>query len=82
MGLRRWCVVAALALGAPAWAGPPFRTDDPEPVAFQHFEINLLSLGSETAAGWSGILPGLEVNYGALPKKLRRTDCAGSAVAR
>ena len=56
-----------LLLTARAVAGPPFRTDDPEPVEFQHFEINLLSLGSQTAGGWSGILPGLEVNYGALP---------------
>src|SRR3954468_5332342 len=52
---------------APAFADPPFRTDDPEPVDFQHFEINLFSVGTKTADGWTGILPGLEVNYGALP---------------
>lgn len=57
---------AALAI-SPASAGPPFRTDDPEPVEFQHFEFNMLSLGTKTSGGWSGILPGAEVNYGALP---------------
>ena len=52
---------------APAFAGPPFRTDDPVPVEFQHFEINLFSQGTQTNGGWSGLLPGFEVNYGALP---------------
>ena len=52
---------------APAFAGPPFRTDDPEPVDFQHFEIDLFSQATQTNGGWSGFLPGLEVNYGALP---------------
>jgi hypothetical protein len=44
--------VAAL-ITSPTFAGPPFRTDDPEPVEFQHFEINLLSLGTHTSGGWS-----------------------------
>ena len=46
-------------LAAPAFAGPPFRTDDPEPVDFQHFEIDLFSQGTQTNGGWSGFLPGL-----------------------
>jgi hypothetical protein len=54
-------------LTAPAIAGPPFRTDDPEPVDFQHFEIYLFSLGTQIAGARSGMLPGLEVDYGALP---------------
>src|SRR4051794_14717046 len=60
-------LLSAGILTAPAFAGPPFRTDDPETVDFQHFEINLFSVGTKTADGWTGILPGLEVNYGALP---------------
>jgi hypothetical protein len=59
--------LVALLFAVPALAGPPFRTDDPEPVEFQHFEINVLSLGTKTTSGWTGVLPGLEVNYGALP---------------
>ena len=61
------CICAAVLSAGPTLAGPPFRTDDPEPVDFQHFEINLVSLGTRTTSDWSGILPGLEVNYGALP---------------
>lgn len=61
------CFCATVLAGASAFAGPPFRTDDPVPVEFQHFEINLLSLGTQTTGGWAGVLPGLEVNYGALP---------------
>jgi hypothetical protein len=60
-------LVIVVLLTVPALAGPPFRTDDPEPVAFRHLEMYLFSLGTRTADGWSGILPGLEVNYGALP---------------
>ncbi len=54
----------AIVLGSTgmAVAGPPFRTDDPEPVEFQHFEIDMFSLGTKTNGGWSGILPGAEVN--------------------
>jgi hypothetical protein len=60
------CIIAGLAV-SPTMAGPPFRTDDPVPVEFQHFEINMFSLGTKTVDGWSGILPGAEVNYGVLP---------------
>jgi hypothetical protein len=60
------CIVAGLAI-SPILAGPPFRTDDPVPVEFQHFEINMFSLGTKTVDGFNGILPGAEVNYGVLP---------------
>jgi hypothetical protein len=58
---------AMLLLSSPVVAGPPFRTDDPEPVDFQHFEMMALSMGTKTAGGWSGALPAYEINYGALP---------------
>jgi hypothetical protein len=67
MAGRLMCVAALLLVSSRAFAGPPFRTDDPEPVDFQHFEINLISFGTQTSSGWSGALPELEVNYGALP---------------
>src|SRR4029077_2174250 len=47
--------------------GPPCRTDDPEPVEFRHFEIDLFSQGTRTVDGWNAVLPALEMNYGALP---------------
>jgi len=60
-------LVAGMLVTAPSVAGPPFRTDDPEPVEFQHFEITGFSFGTKTANGWSGFLPAMEVNYGVLP---------------
>jgi hypothetical protein len=50
---------------ANAWAGPPFITDDPEPVEPQHWEVYLASESVRNAAGVSGTLPHVEINYGA-----------------
>ena len=50
-----------------AWAGPPFTTDDPEPVEYQHWEVYLASQIAHDKDGWSGTSPHLEVNYGAVP---------------
>jgi len=51
-----------------AWAGPPFFTDDPEPVEYLHWEVYLASQWAhDKEAGTSGTLPHLEVNYGPAP---------------
>jgi hypothetical protein len=50
-----------------AWAGPPFVTDDPEPVEYRHWEFYLASQDAKDKDGWSGTAPHFEVNYGALP---------------
>ncbi len=55
--------VFIFALSA-AWAGPPFRTDDPEPVEFHHWEFYLASQLSHDDNGTTGTLPHVEVNYG------------------
>jgi hypothetical protein len=60
-------VTSLMLVAAPAGAGPPFRTDDPEPVEFGHFETYLFSMGPRTRNESSGVLPGLEVDYGAAP---------------
>jgi hypothetical protein len=60
-------VAAAIMLAGAADAGPPFRTDDPEPVDYQHWEIYVFSVGTRVHGDTSGILPGIEVNYGAAP---------------
>jgi hypothetical protein len=49
-----------------AWAGPPFVTDDPEPVEYRHWEIYAASQHAKDKDGWSGTAPHFEVNYGAL----------------
>jgi hypothetical protein len=49
------------------WAGPPFVTDDPEPLEYRHWEFYLASQDAKNKDGWSGTAPHVEVNYGALP---------------
>ena len=49
-----------------AQAGPPYQTDDPDPVPYQHFEMYAFSLSDTTQnAGTSWSAPSYEVNYGA-----------------
>jgi hypothetical protein len=48
-------------------AGPPFTTDDPEPVEYRHWEVYLATQLSHDSSGWSGSLPQVEINYGAVP---------------
>jgi hypothetical protein len=59
-------IAAALALlAAPARAGPPYRTDDPEPVAPGHWEVYVFTALTWTGDDAGGAAPGIEVNYGA-----------------
>jgi hypothetical protein len=58
---------ALLAVPGPAVAGPPFRTDDPVPVDYQHWEIYAFSQGTHRQGDTSGTLPEVEINYGAAP---------------
>lgn len=55
----------ALALSSPAFAGPPFTTDDPEPVGPGHWEVYGFSAATHVQGDTSGTLGGIEVNYGA-----------------
>lgn len=45
-------------------AGPPFGTDDPEPVDFRHWEYYLSSMDNYQPGFVSGTLPHVEINYG------------------
>ncbi len=56
-----------LIFSRPALAGPPFLTDDPEPVDYRHHEFYIAAEQSKTADGRDGTLPHLEYNYGATP---------------
>ena len=60
------CVVMGSATTA-LWAGPPYVTDDPEPVEYKHWEVYLASIYNHQKDGDEAMLPMLEVNYGALP---------------
>jgi hypothetical protein len=48
-------------------AGPPFVTDDPEPVPYQHFEFYNLSLGTAIRGDTFSEAPAWEYNYGIIP---------------
>lgn len=50
-----------------ARAGPPYLTDDPDPVAYHHWELYLASQWDQIAPeGSEGSLPHVEINFGLL----------------
>ena len=55
-----------LAEGSGLVAGPPFLTDDPQPVDPGHLELYLFAAGQRTPGEGTGIAPAVEFNYGIL----------------
>jgi hypothetical protein len=54
-----------LLLGLNAsWAGPPYFTDDPEPVEHKHGELYVSTQFQNTREGQSAVLPLIDFNYG------------------
>lgn len=62
-------LAAAMALLSPAAAraGPPFITDDPEPVDQGHWEFYAFADGAFEDGSATGVGPSVEINYGAAP---------------
>jgi hypothetical protein len=60
------CIALCVLLTAPAVAGPPYATDDPQPTDYKHFEIYLFGSGTGTRDETSGAA-GIDFNYGAAP---------------
>lgn len=56
--------LAAATLSAALFAGPPYLTDDPEPVETHHWEAYLFMQGTASHGARSGLLPAFEANYG------------------
>jgi hypothetical protein len=56
-----------LILTAHTFAGPPFLTDDPEPVDYRHWETYLFTSGITSGGAYAIEGPAVELNYGALP---------------
>ncbi len=56
---------AAIVVGAssPAWAGPPYLSDDPEPTDVGHWEIYNFVIGAGGPVGLAGEA-GFDINYG------------------
>lgn len=59
--------VGILSLPALALAGPPFQTDDPEPVDLGHYEFYVFSNVDGTPIETDPNGPAFEFNWGALP---------------
>lgn len=60
-----------LVMGAsisPAWAGPPFLTDDPVPVGYRHNEFYIFSTYDGTSGARSVQGPAIEYNRGVFPQ--------------
>jgi hypothetical protein len=57
-------LLSALMSVPPLFGGPPFRTDDPEPVEYRHWEFYVATQYANDKDGVSGTAPHLELNYG------------------
>ena len=67
-GNRLFAALAVLvSISAPALAGPPFQTDDPEPIDFRNFEFYTFASSDGTSIETDTAGPALEFNWGALP---------------
>jgi hypothetical protein len=67
----RWILATACTLlcaSATALAGPPFQTDDPDPVPLHHYEAYLFTLSDTTSTTGTALsAPAVEFNWGAAP---------------
>lgn len=62
-------LVISLALGATLHAqGPPYQTDDPVPVDYQHYEFYVFGAADGTPVEVDSAGPAFEFNWGALPR--------------
>jgi hypothetical protein len=61
-----------------ALAGPPFRTDDPVPVDYQHGELYLFASGTQAKGTNEGVAPGIEANYGFTPNAMLHVILPGA----
>ncbi len=59
--------IFTIGLGS-SWAGPPFRTDDPEPVDHNHGEFYAATQYEKDRDVTAGTAPHFEFNYGVLPE--------------
>lgn len=60
-------VLAFFSFCPAVWAGPPFQTDDPEPIDYKHYEFYTFANMDGTRTENDAAGPALEFNWGALP---------------
>lgn len=61
-------MLSSLSVPTRAYAGPPYITDDPEPVEYQHWELYVASIFARHPNAWTSTAPHIEVNYGVVPE--------------
>ncbi|MGA2623760.1 MAG: transporter [Bacteroidota bacterium] len=61
------CVALSFSLASQAFAGPPFKTDDPQPVDYHHWEFYVASMQQFQTHETGATCPHFEVNYGVVP---------------
>ncbi len=82
-GLRFWLAASTAAL-----AGPPFQTDDPEPIDYKNYEFYTFASSDGTPVETDTEGPALEFNWGAAAEsspahhRARRGDFSGRRAAR
>ena len=65
---RAFGAIAVLfSVSMAALAGPPFQTDDPEPIDFRNYEFYTFATSDGTPVETDIFGPALEFNWGALP---------------
>lgn len=64
---RQLLALAALLTATTAFAGPPFLSDDPEPVPYRHWEAYFFGILDDAGGNAVGQFPATEVNYGFAP---------------
>jgi hypothetical protein len=81
---RAGAIALALALAVlplQTLAGPPFQTDDPEPVELGHYEFYVFSSGDGTPVDTDTMGPAFEFNWGAFPNtQLHAIASFGAAI--
>jgi hypothetical protein len=64
---RLGAMAILLAASATALAGPPFQTDDPEPIDYKNYEFYTFATSDGTPLETDTEGPAIEFNWGALP---------------
>lgn len=60
-------LILLVSVSITAQAGPPFQTDDPQPIDYRHYELYIFGVSDGTSLETDLNAPSLELNWGALP---------------
>jgi len=65
--MQEFRLVLFAAVSLTALAGPPFQTDDPQPIDYKNYEFYTFASSDGTGVETDTVMPGFEFNWGALP---------------